>query len=206
MEERDSREGCWRLAEWSPLGWMRSRAQTAHCTTLFIFLKVEVLGFSPALMEVLYVGMCLTVKVWILHNVCAYVGILHIWVKGGREMKGKVSYVWIWKWWAQPCYPLLPYRHRKTPIRIFSPSNSLLFTNCDVASLLNLWKALWDTWEFFSVSIFCWLLRAKPTFVNLCVIYWSWIDLLKVQKNCLNLEWKKTIGMRDAYVVIAYVL
>lgn len=49
MEERDSRERCW-VAEWSLLFWSVSRAQTAHCSTLFIFLKV--LGFSPALMEV----------------------------------------------------------------------------------------------------------------------------------------------------------
>lgn len=51
MEERDSREGC-RQAERSLLHWRPSRAQTAHCTILFIFIWFEVLGFSPALMEV----------------------------------------------------------------------------------------------------------------------------------------------------------
>lgn len=50
MEERDSREGC-RLAELSLLHWRRSRAQTTHCSSLFIFRKVEVLGFSPSWTE-----------------------------------------------------------------------------------------------------------------------------------------------------------
>ena len=43
--------------------------------------------------------MCLTLWVWICLGayvcVCAHVGTLYIRVKGGRETKEKVSYVWI---------------------------------------------------------------------------------------------------------------
>lgn len=56
----------------------------------FVSIKVEVLAFSPALMEV---GTCLIMEVWILHNVCAYVGILYILVTGRREMKEKGSFM-----------------------------------------------------------------------------------------------------------------
>lgn len=134
MEEKDSREGCQR-AKWTLLHWMRSRAQTAHCTTLFIFKKVEVLGFSPALMEV---GRYVTVKVWICLRayVCAYVGTLYIWVEGGRRKRK----------WAQPCYPSLPCRHklpcrhRKTklpicsslPVCTLQTVMSPLFWNCEM--------------------------------------------------------------------------
>lgn len=85
MEERDSREGCW-LAEWSLLHWRRSRAQTAHCTALFIFIKVEVLGFSPSWMEVgRYVvdGVGLDLSGCICVCLCGYT----IYLSEGRETK-----------------------------------------------------------------------------------------------------------------------
>ena len=60
-----------------------------------------------------WVGTWPIVKVWICPGayVWAYVGILYTCVKGGGDMKEKGCYVWLWKWWAQPRYPSLPFRH-----------------------------------------------------------------------------------------------
>lgn len=127
--------------------------------------------------------MWLAVKVQICLGayVCAYVGMLYIWVKGGRR-KGKWAMCGYENDELGPANPYFPTdtKRGKTPISIFffSVSSCLLFTNCDVTSVLKLWEALGETWV---------LLGAKQihllTFVNLGVIYWSLLDLLKELKK-----------------------
>lgn len=61
---------------------MRSGAQTAHCAAVFIFIKAEVLGFSPGLDGGAVGGYtCLTVKLCICACLCGYA----VYLSEGRE-------------------------------------------------------------------------------------------------------------------------